>query len=440
MSAIVSRLDRPAPGAPVRAISVAWLVAALAGASASALAQETVIVGGSGLPPVEVNLDVLGEFDRPAAVLNRPPLPGAVAPSAPVKLHPPTPGGRVVLKPPSGVPKLRMPASPTERVQSAPILKPPKLAVTQRPPAPRPTAPAATAQPRGPAAPRAFTRSVVPEIIVVPPAPRRTTPTAGKAPRAPSRAEPPAPPAPAKVARLPPPPKAPPPPPKAPARTAKLPPPPKAPSPPPKTPTREAKAPPPPKALPPPPKAPARVVAPPAAPVPKARPKTTGPAVAARSATAPAAPKGFAPVKPAPPKARPPAAAPPPARKPAIETAKLAPPAAVAPRVERPGTGPLLSLRFGDGSARLSGDAERQLTRLASQLTETDSRLQLKAYASASGGTASAARRLSLSRALSVRSYLIEKGVRSTRIDVRALGLADDGGPEDRVDVLLLGR
>ena len=47
---------------------------------------------------------------------------------------------------------------------------------------------------------------------------------------------------------------------------------------------------------------------------------------------------------------------------------------------------------------------------------------------------------MSLSRALAVRSYLIEQGIRSTRIDVRALGLAGDSGPLDRVDVVLLGR
>jgi outer membrane protein OmpA-like peptidoglycan-associated protein len=43
---------------------------------------------------------------------------------------------------------------------------------------------------------------------------------------------------------------------------------------------------------------------------------------------------------------------------------------------------------------------------------------------------------LSLSRALAVRAFLIEQGVRSTRMDVRALGDKVPDGPVDRVDVL----
>lgn len=65
-------------------------------------------------------------------------------------------------------------------------------------------------------------------------------------------------------------------------------------------------------------------------------------------------------------------------------------------------------------------------------------RLQLVAYAQAEGDGASQARRLSLTRALAVRSYLIEQGIRSTRMDVRALGPSPDGGPADRVDVLVV--
>ena len=88
----------------------------------------------------------------------------------------------------------------------------------------------------------------------------------------------------------------------------------------------------------------------------------------------------------------------------------------------------------------LSRDAEENLQALAQELKSGDGRLQLKAYASASGGSASKARRTSLWRALAVRSFLIEQGLRSTRIDVRALGIARDGGADDRVDVILLAQ
>ncbi|MBT5109457.1 MAG: OmpA family protein [Rhodospirillaceae bacterium] len=63
-------------------------------------------------------------------------------------------------------------------------------------------------------------------------------------------------------------------------------------------------------------------------------------------------------------------------------------------------------------------------------------RVQLHGYASGPTDSPSQARRLSLFRALSVRTHLMKSGVRSTRIDVRALGIKIDGGPKDRVDVL----
>ncbi|MDX1482759.1 MAG: OmpA family protein, partial [Woeseiaceae bacterium] len=61
-------------------------------------------------------------------------------------------------------------------------------------------------------------------------------------------------------------------------------------------------------------------------------------------------------------------------------------------------------------------------------------RLQLRGFASA-GESASKARRVSLFRALSVRTYLIQKGIRSTRMDVRALGNKIDDATPDRVDI-----
>jgi outer membrane protein OmpA-like peptidoglycan-associated protein len=45
-----------------------------------------------------------------------------------------------------------------------------------------------------------------------------------------------------------------------------------------------------------------------------------------------------------------------------------------------------------------------------------------------------------LSRALAIRSYLIGKGVRSTRIDVRALGNKIPSGKPDRVDLKIIQR
>jgi hypothetical protein len=64
----------------------------------------------------------------------------------------------------------------------------------------------------------------------------------------------------------------------------------------------------------------------------------------------------------------------------------------------------------------------------------------LLAYAGAAGQTASQSRRLSLSRALTVRSYLIDKGVGSVRFEVQAKGQKLEGGPPDRVDVIVTKR
>ena len=96
-----------------------------------------------------------------------------------------------------------------------------------------------------------------------------------------------------------------------------------------------------------------------------------------------------------------------------------------------------LRLTFASGSAELSEAAKQELRGLAKGLAQdSSSRVQLLAYAADAGDGASRARRLSLSRALAVRAFLIDQGIRSTRMDVRALGSNAGDGPADRVDVL----
>ncbi len=96
---------------------------------------------------------------------------------------------------------------------------------------------------------------------------------------------------------------------------------------------------------------------------------------------------------------------------------------------------------FSNDATRLPTDAKNKLKSLASRLKSKDNlRLQLMAYAGGDKLSASLARRLSLSRALSVRSFLIENGIRSTRIDVRALGNKTDQKPLNRVDLNITER
>ena len=101
-----------------------------------------------------------------------------------------------------------------------------------------------------------------------------------------------------------------------------------------------------------------------------------------------------------------------------------------------PATGKKMRVVFRGEETELPDGAAEQLDPLATQVTAGDNiRIQLRAYAGGENVSASKARRLSLSRALAVRSYLIEQGVRSTRIDVRALGDKSDETPVNRVDI-----
>jgi len=100
-----------------------------------------------------------------------------------------------------------------------------------------------------------------------------------------------------------------------------------------------------------------------------------------------------------------------------------------------------LQIVFGEADSKLPGGAETELNAIAEKLKDTDNyRIQLLAYAGGESLSASKARRLSLSRALSVRSFFIENGVRSTRIDVRALGDKTDEQPVNRVDINIIER
>jgi outer membrane protein OmpA-like peptidoglycan-associated protein len=96
---------------------------------------------------------------------------------------------------------------------------------------------------------------------------------------------------------------------------------------------------------------------------------------------------------------------------------------------------------FANGASELPDAGRALLDRAVADLKRDESaRLQIVAYASGGDEAGSQARRLSLSRALAVRSYLIDQGVRSTRMDVRALGNRSPDGPADRVDMVVVHR
>jgi outer membrane protein OmpA-like peptidoglycan-associated protein len=100
----------------------------------------------------------------------------------------------------------------------------------------------------------------------------------------------------------------------------------------------------------------------------------------------------------------------------------------------------LNSVRFTPGATDLPPSSQAILDTVAAKLIANDAlRVQLIAHATGSADQAMEARRVSLARAVAVRAYLIDKGVRSLRMDVRALGnRADDGPTSDQVDLLLI--
>ncbi len=175
-----------------------------------------------------------------------------------------------------------------------------------------------------------------------------------------------------------------------------------------------------------------------AAPKPQAAPVAPPPpaAVEKPQVTAPQAPAIAVPAPPPPPAAdagQVAAATPAP---PAVEQAAL-------PKTTGKATpgGDALKVIFDTEEAKLSEQSRAELKSMVQGiLDKADLRVQLLAYAGGEALSSSKARRLSLSRALAVRSYLIENGLRSTRIDVRALGDKTTEEPVNRVDVNIVER
>jgi outer membrane protein OmpA-like peptidoglycan-associated protein len=80
---------------------------------------------------------------------------------------------------------------------------------------------------------------------------------------------------------------------------------------------------------------------------------------------------------------------------------------------------------------------KEELNTLIGTLKTNDDRVTLIAYASGMGEQASTSRRVSLSRALSVRAALIDQGISPLRINVLAEGDKNPSGEPDRVDVFV---
>jgi outer membrane protein OmpA-like peptidoglycan-associated protein len=98
-----------------------------------------------------------------------------------------------------------------------------------------------------------------------------------------------------------------------------------------------------------------------------------------------------------------------------------------------------LTLNFDGNICDVDGTGAEKLDNIIAQMKQMpDLRLQVRAYATGEDGTNSSARRISLSRALAVRAYLMDNGIKPIRVDVRALGTETDKTPLDRVDLVFV--
>lgn len=164
------------------------------------------------------------------------------------------------------------------------------------------------------------------------------------------------------------------------------------------------------------------------------------------------------PVHHAPEPVKPEVKAPPPAQPPAVPAAPpnpavIPPPAVAVPTAPPPPLPPIpvvagapgaatpikggLQVTFGAGTSTLNPASVAALQQLAARVkARPGTPLDLTATAAGTPDDPSTARRLSLERGLAVRAVLLNAGLASTQIYVRAMGTSGPPGPPDRVDVV----
>ena len=129
---------------------------------------------------------------------------------------------------------------------------------------------------------------------------------------------------------------------------------------------------------------------------------------------------------------------------PANKSASKSAPPALPVVANAPGAGHAfpggMRIIFGRLRGELSPASEQSIRLLVGEAPKNGTvSYNVLAYAPGTAEDPSTARRLSLARALAVRSVLMSAGVASTRIYVRALGAAAGSATPDRVDVSVLG-
>ena len=108
---------------------------------------------------------------------------------------------------------------------------------------------------------------------------------------------------------------------------------------------------------------------------------------------------------------------------------------ATAASAQQPLPAPAVTVSFQAQSVEIAETGRGALDGLAKSLSERGVR-QLEVRGYASGEDTGDARKMALARALSVRSYLIDQGVRA-RIEVSATAQPARTAPKERVDVVV---
>jgi outer membrane protein OmpA-like peptidoglycan-associated protein len=165
-------------------------------------------------------------------------------------------------------------------------------------------------------------------------------------------------------------------------------------------------------------------------------PNTVKPAPPQQALTPPPPAKPLEKVEaqPSPPAAAPATAKPVDITKSATEVAALRSPAA------KPGPETII-VSYAAGGSAVPADSLASIKEASDRLAANPAlRVRLFSYATDAEKNVSRARRLSLERAVAVRKVLIDNGLDSTRIEVRALGEQNPGGEPNRVDIVLVAR
>jgi len=92
------------------------------------------------------------------------------------------------------------------------------------------------------------------------------------------------------------------------------------------------------------------------------------------------------------------------------------------------------TLSFAQDKTDLNDAAKAELTTVAENVKKSQASVRVEAYATGTAEQASVARRISLSRALAIRAFLIDKGVNALSINVQALG---NKKPTDSAEVFV---